>query len=83
MLKRAEFWAALALPLAAWGCDGCQKEKPYTPFGVTSALPGAEDSATPPPAPSAKLAPSKFAPALVAPPGSHRLRMGELTLDAP
>jgi hypothetical protein len=30
-----------ALPLAS-GCKGCREEKPYTPFGVTSALPSAE-----------------------------------------
>jgi len=65
------------------GCDGCQKEKPYTPFGVTSALPPPEDSASVPPAPSAKVEPGKFTAALVAPAGSRKLRMGELTLDAP
>ncbi|MES1185430.1 MAG: hypothetical protein ABUL60_16580 [Myxococcales bacterium] len=82
MRKRAEFWATLAIPLAALGCDGCQKEKPYTPFGVTSAVPSEADSATPPPAPSAKIEPGKFPAALVAPAGSRKLRMGELTLDA-
>lgn len=83
MSKRADLWLAAALPLALLGCDGCQKEKPYTPFGVTSALPPAEDSASAPPAPSAKVEPGKFAAALVAPPGSRKLRLGELTLDAP
>ncbi|HEX2871351.1 MAG TPA: hypothetical protein VHP33_08845 [Polyangiaceae bacterium] len=83
MSKRAELWLAAALPLALLGCDGCQKEKPYTPFGVTSALPTAEESASVPPAPSAKVEPGKFTAALVAPPGSRKLRMGELTLDAP
>jgi hypothetical protein len=83
MSKRAELWLAAALPLALLGCDGCQKEKPYTPFGVTSALPPAEESGTAPPAPSAKVEPGKFAAALVAPPGSRKLRLGELTLDAP
>jgi len=83
MVRRAEFWAALALPLALFGCDGCQKEKPYTPFGVTSALPSAQEAPDAPPVPSAKLSPSKFPAALVAPAGSRKLRMGELTLDAP
>lgn len=32
--------ALIALPLAA-GCDGCGKDKPYTPFGVASGLPSA------------------------------------------
>lgn len=87
MGRRAEPWAALALALALpgalLGCEGCQEEKPYTPFGVTSALPSTDDSATPPPAPSAKVEPSKFTPALVAPAGSRKLRVGELTLQAP
>jgi hypothetical protein len=81
MRRRAEFWAVLALPLALFGCEGCQKEKPYTPFGVTSALPSADES--PQAAPSAKVEPGKFPAALVAPAGSRKLRMGELTLDAP
>jgi hypothetical protein len=83
MSKRAELWLAAAFPLLLLGCDGCQKEKPYTPFGVTSALPPAEDSASVPPAPSAKVEPGKFTAALVAPAGSRKLRLGELTLDAP
>lgn len=84
MGKRAEVcWAALLVASLSGGCDGCQKEKPYTPFGVTSALPDADASAEVPPAPSAKVEPGKFASALVAPPGSRKLRMGELTIDAP
>jgi hypothetical protein len=84
MGKRAEVcWAALLLASLSGGCDGCQKEKPYTPFGVTSALPDPEASAEAPPAPSARSEPGQFAAALVAPPGSRKLRMGELTLDAP
>lgn len=83
MVRKAELWAALALSVVVAGCDGCQKEKPYTPFGVTSALPSAEEAPTAPPAPSAKAEPSKFPAALVAPPGSRKLRMGELTLGAP
>lgn len=84
-LSRSVVWvtAALALPSLLGGCEGCQKEKPYNPFGVTSALPNGDASAEVPPAPSAKVDPGQFAPALVAPPGSRKLRLGELTLDAP
>lgn len=85
MGKRAELWAsaALGLTLGALGCDGCQKEKPYTPFGVTSAVPSAQAPTETQPVPSAKLTASGFAPALVAPAGSRKLRMGERTLEAP
>lgn len=88
MGKRAELWsaaglAALALPCLLAGCDGCQKEKPYTPFGVTSAVPETTASSEAPPQPSAKVEPGQFAPAIVAPPNSRKLRIGELTLDAP
>jgi hypothetical protein len=87
MAKRAEFWAALALglvlPVVVLGCDGCQKEKPYTPFGVTSAVPSTDDSSEAPPAPSTKVEPGKYPLALVAPADSRKLRMGELTLAAP
>jgi hypothetical protein len=85
MPKRPELWVALGLLLsgAVLGCDGCQKEKPYTPFGMTSAVPSADAAPAAPPAPSAKVEPGKFAPALVAPAGSRKLRMGELTLAAP
>jgi hypothetical protein len=38
--KPRAFW--LGLCLAASGCRGCGEDKPYTPFGVTSALPHAE-----------------------------------------
>lgn len=83
MARRAEVWAALALPLLMVGCDGCQKEKPYTPFGVTTAVPSSDNSAGAPPVPSAKVEPSKFPAALLAPPNSRKLRMGELTLETP
>jgi hypothetical protein len=64
-------------------CDGCQKAKPYNPFGVTSALPEASSSAEAAAEPSAKPEPSKYRPAVVAPAGSRKLKMGELLLDAP
>jgi hypothetical protein len=84
MGKRPEFWTAalLSLPLSVLGCEGCEKEKPYTPFGVTTSVPTTETSA-PAPSVSAKVEPSKFNPAVVAPSGSRKLRMGERTLEAP
>lgn len=84
MGKRAELRLAalLSLPLLSLGCDGCEKEKPYTPFGVTTSVP-ASDTSAPAPSVSAKPEPGKFAPAVVAPVGSRKLRMGELTLEAP
>ena len=86
MGRRAELKVALLLAGLAGGCEGCQQEKPYNPFGVTSALSGAE---TAPPEgsaaalSSAKPEPGKFAPAVVAPAGSRKLRRGELVLEAP
>src|SRR5687768_8279125 len=82
MAKRFELWAALPLTLLAVGCDGCKEEKPYTPFGVTSAVPDQAGSGAPA-APSASAEPGKYRPAVVAPAGSRKLRMGTLTLDAP
>jgi hypothetical protein len=83
MARRAEVLALLALCWSSSGCDGCQKDQPYNPFGVTSALPDASGSAEPPPVTSAKPEPSKYRPAIVAPAGSRKLKMGELVLDAP
>lgn len=85
MAKRAKVWAALGLlpPLFTLSCDGCQQDKPYTPFGVTSAVPSASETAAPSSAPSSKPEPKKFAAALVAPAGSRKLRMGERVLEAP
>lgn len=65
----------------AFGCDGCKEEKPYTPFGVTTAVP--PQGGVEAPVPSAKVEPGKFRAAVVAPAGSRKLRMGTLTLDAP
>jgi hypothetical protein len=82
MAKRREAWVGLWLALSLSGCDSCQEKKPYTPFGVTSALP---ESSAPPPktAASSKPEPGKYPAALVAPPGSRKLRMGAITLEAP
>lgn len=83
MARRLERAATLLLvALAASACEGCQKDKPYNPFGVTSSLPDPVDSA-PPPLTSAKVEPGKYRPAVVAPAGSRKLKMGELVLDAP
>jgi hypothetical protein len=74
----------LWLGLAAVSCRGCGEDKPYTPFAVQSALPGAD--AGPNGAPSApSAAPSADAPttALVAPPGSRRWLLGLRELVAP
>jgi hypothetical protein len=74
----------LWLGLAAVSCRGCGEDKPYTPFAVQSALPGA-DAGTfgPPPVPSG--APSAGAPvkALVAPPNARRWLVGLRELVAP
>lgn len=66
----------------AFGCHACKEDKPYTPFGVTSAVP-AVPSVEPTPSASPKVERGSFRAAVVAPPGSRKLRMGALTLDAP
>jgi hypothetical protein len=87
-LGRSSFdWALLSavLPIAATaGCDGCGREKPYTPFGVTSSLPLIPPSAPPEPSASAAEAP-KFAKRLaeLAPPNATRWKIGERELEAP
>jgi hypothetical protein len=73
----------LWLGLTAASCRGCGEDKPYTPFAVQSALPGANAGAnavasTPSPAVSAP--PTK---ALVAPPNSRRWLLGLRELLAP
>lgn len=75
----------LALCLAASGCRGCGDDKPYTPFGVTSALP----QALPPPSSSVAPAPSAAASArpaekaLLAPLNSKRWQLEGSELAAP
>jgi hypothetical protein len=73
--------ATSALP----ACDGCGKEKPYTPFGVASSMPLVPPSAAPAPEPSASAEPPKFAkrPSELAPPAAKRWRIGGRELDAP
>lgn len=83
MGKRAELLAAALLACAASACNSCEAEKPYTPFGVTSALPAPTSAAPLASTPSAKLDAGKYPAAIVAPAGSRKLRMKELTLEAP
>jgi hypothetical protein len=79
---------AIALaPALAVGCDGCHKEKPYTPFGVVSALPSASvaaaDAAVDEDA-GASDAPRFVArPAITAPAGATRWMLDGRDLDAP
>jgi hypothetical protein len=75
--------AATLLP----SCHGCSEEKPYTPFGTTTALPSARASA---PAPSASAAPSagpsaapSGEPALRAPSGATEWQLADRKLQAP
>jgi hypothetical protein len=73
------FW----LGLSAVSCRGCGEDKPYTPFAVQSALPGA--SAGPNGVVSAPSAAGSAAPtkALVAAPNSRRWLLGFRELVAP
>lgn len=74
------FW----LGLTAASCRGCGEDKPYTPFAVQSALPGADagpDGA--PSAPSAAASSSGPTKALAAPPNSRRWLLGLRELVAP
>ncbi|HEX6765042.1 MAG TPA: hypothetical protein VF103_06180 [Polyangiaceae bacterium] len=75
-------FAALALALP--GCRGCSDDKPYTPFGVESALPDAEA----PPAPSASQdvpvdAGSRIEKSVLAPRGSKKWQLAGRELEAP
>jgi hypothetical protein len=72
--------------LALSGCDGCQSEKPFTPFGAASAWP---DAAVPAP-PSASAPPAPSASAFTAraaerpPPGAlSTWKVAGQTLEAP
>ncbi|HTQ07021.1 MAG TPA: hypothetical protein VMI54_24355 [Polyangiaceae bacterium] len=81
-----------ALPLLAAAtllssCHGCNDDKPYTPFGTTTALPSAETSAPAPsassPATAAASAAPSGEPAVRAPSDATKWQLGERTLDAP
>lgn len=69
--------------LFASGCR-CSEERPYTPFGTTTALPSAEPSpsAEAPPAPSASAAPV-IEKSVLAPAGARSWELGGQTLAAP
>lgn len=65
-------------------CRGCGEDKPYTPFGVQSALPAADAGPGDAPAvPSAAASSAQPAKALVAPPNSRRWLLGLRELVAP
>jgi hypothetical protein len=75
------------ISVAAAGCR-CDEHKPYTPFGVTSALPGSNTAAPSNGAPSAATpsdADAGFAVArsVLAPRGATRFDLGGRSLDAP
>jgi hypothetical protein len=74
---------SLATAGCVGGCQSCEDEQPYTPFGVASSLSPSPDA---PAAASARVPePPKFRPkkSILATPGSTRLRLGERTLAAP
>jgi hypothetical protein len=74
---------ALALALAS-GCR-CGEDRPYTPFGVTSALPAPEPSAAPAlsPSASASAAPALIEKSVLAPVNSKRWALAGRELAAP
>ncbi|HSU38096.1 MAG TPA: hypothetical protein VLJ38_00980 [Polyangiaceae bacterium] len=69
------------------GCRSCSDEKPYTPFGTTTALPAPEPGPSGSSTPSAPSASASAAPAaeksVLAPAGSQHWQLGEQSLDAP
>ncbi|HTU61416.1 MAG TPA: hypothetical protein VMF89_23335, partial [Polyangiales bacterium] len=77
-------WLLIALPLS--GCDGCREKKPYTPFGVTSALPHASVVA-PSPSASAETKPDAGATAVrkaaLAPDNAKQWELAGMALAAP
>jgi hypothetical protein len=83
-VKLASALAAVAAATLLTACHGCSDEKPYTPFGTTTALPAPEPSASVPPMPSAS---ASAAPAVEksvrAPNDSARWQLGDRALEAP
>jgi hypothetical protein len=69
------------------GCRGCSEDKPYTPFGTTTALPNAEPSASDSSTASMPSASASAAPvaqkSVLAPEGSVKWQLGEQALEAP
>lgn len=85
-MKRAHLLFAAPALLSA--CESCRHERPYTPFGVTSALP-ASASASAAPAPSGSAPPLLPGPdtsvkkAVMAPAAARRWSLEGRELDAP
>ncbi|HET9932370.1 MAG TPA: hypothetical protein VFQ35_16815, partial [Polyangiaceae bacterium] len=85
-MKRAHLLFAAPLLLAA--CESCRRERPYTPFGVTSALPttaspvdaAAPSASAPPLLPGPDTSIKK---AVMAPADAHRWNLEGRDLDAP
>jgi hypothetical protein len=79
--------AALSGASLLTGCKSCSEEKPYTPFGTTTALPAPEPSATVSSATSAPSASASAAPvaqkSVLAPADSRSWQLGEQALEAP
>lgn len=73
--------------VAAWLASGCQcdRDKPYTPFGTTTALPQPEPSpsAASIPSASASAAPPLAQKSVLAPPKSSRWQLAGQALEAP
>jgi hypothetical protein len=84
-VKRPHLALALVLSVPSLaGCRGCGEEKPYTPFGTTSALPEPEPSASAPVTPSASTsAAPMFQKSVLAPAKSVRWELGGQVLEAP
>jgi hypothetical protein len=75
---------AFLAALGSSGCKGCSEEKPYTPFGTTTALPAPEPSAAATLAPSASASAAPvLQKAVPAPADSDHWQLGERTLEAP
>ena len=78
--------SALVLGSLLPGCRGCSEDRPYTPFGTTTALPDAlpGPSSEAVPAPSGSVgAPLPGEKAVLAPAGSVKWQVGDQTLEAP
>lgn len=80
----------MALTLATQSaCEGCRDEKPYTPFGVTSALPSQTATASAPSGSGAVAAPNAppnrtgVRKAVFTPKGAQRFRVTDRELEAP
>lgn len=75
--------AASLVSLLGVACNGCGKDKPYTPFGVASSLPAAAPSAEAPAPSSATPEPQLARRAQIAPPQAQRWNVAGLDLQSP